>query len=450
MLLTKEVEVKITSNNVEYYKKLGYDIPMKPSTKSYYEITGKDFVYDFGKTIIVKIADLPSHSKALVETTCDYCGRPKPLVRYVDYVSQTKNGIEKCCCIDCRFIKQKETMLEKYGVEHPSQSEEIKAKIKKTNFEKYGVENVLLNKEVREKIQQTIFSRYGVDNVSKNKDIQHKKEQTSMEHYGVLHPLQNKECLEKMKQTNLEKYGVENVLLLEEVKQKSKQTIMDKYGVDAATKSEEIKQKIRETNLKKYGVEYPMLLASFHERAREVDMEKYGVYHHLQNPEILAKQKETYYKHGTCPVSKQQKYLHDVYGGELNFALYIYNLDIYLPEDKISIEYDGSGHAMSVSLGCMTQKDFDRREIIRNTCVKKAGIKQMRIISTKDSLPSDKILLQMLSEARNYFSKYPNHSWIEYDIDNSIVRNAEHKNGISYNYGKLRKIKDSDLSESIA
>ena len=441
MLLTKEVEVKIISSNVEYYKSLGYDIPMKPSTKSYYKLTGKEFVYDLWKTIMVKVEDLPLHSKALVETTCDYCGRPKPLIAYVDYVSQTKNGSEKCCCMDCRFIKQKETLMEKYGVEYLTQSEDIKQKIRETNIDRYGVENVFLNNEIKEKVQQTIFDRYGVDNVSKNKDIQHKREQTTMEHYGVLHPLQNKNCLEKMKQTNLEKYGVENILSLDDIRQKSKQTIKDKYGVEFASQSEEVKQRVKNTNLEKYGVEYPMLLPSFHEKAREVDMEKYGVYHHLQNPSILAKQKATYYNNGTCSTSKQQKYLHNIYGGELNFAFFVYNLDIYFPEEKISIEYDGSGHMMSVSLGNESIENFRRREIIRNTCVKNAGIKQIRIISTKDLLPSDETLLRMLNEAKQYFSKYPNHSWIEFDIDKSIVRNAEHKNGIYYDFGKLRTIK---------
>ena len=51
----------------------------------------------------------------------------------------------------------------------------------------------------------------------------------------------------------------------------------------------------------------------------------------------------------------------------------------------------------------------------------------------------------MLQDARNYFSDYPNHSWIEFNIDTSIVRNAENKNGAPYDFGTLRKIKDEDL-----
>ena len=65
----------------------------------------------------------------------------------------------------------------------------------------------------------------------------------------------------------------------------------------------------------------------------------------------------------------------------------------------------------------------------------------MRIISSKDKLPSDEILLQMLSEAKQYFSDYPNHSWIEFNIDTSTVRDAEQKDSVFFDYGKLRNIK---------
>ena len=71
----------------------------------------------------------------------------------------------------------------------------------------------------------------------------------------------------------------------------------------------------------------------------------------------------------------------------------------------------------------------------------------MRIISTKDLLPSDQVLLEMLNYTCNYFSLYPNHSWIEFNIDISAVRNAEHKDGIPYSFGKLRTIKNSDLTK---
>lgn len=475
-ILSKTVKVYPRGKAINHYKEKGYDAK-------------------YNQELEVKVEDLSLCSTELIRVVCDYCGEEKEPMKYVDYNAQTKNGTKKCCCLDCiplkreeamiekygyktafqvpeikkkiqttnqeRYgsnspssssevrMKQKETLMKNYGVENPSLSKELQEKRKQTFIDRYGVENPLMVKEIKEKAQQTIFERYGVENVSQNKDIQDKRIQTFMDRFGVIAPLQNKECFEKLKQTNMEKYGVEFVSQLEEVKQKARQTSLEKFGVDNPSKSEEIREKVKNTNLERYGVEYLLSLPSFHEHSREVDMERYGVYHHLQNPEILAKQKETFYKHGTCPTSKQQNYLHKIYGGELNSPFVMYNLDIYLPYDRINIEYDGSGHRLSCELGYITEEEFRRKETIRNITVKKAGIKQMRIISTTDKLPSDTVLLQMLQDTRTYFSDYPEHSWIEFNLDNSTLRNAEHKSGTPYNFGPLRTIKDSDLNNTI-
>ena len=121
-----------------------------------------------------------------------------------------------------------------------------------------------------------------------------------------------------------------------------------------------------------------------------------------------------------------------------------YNLDIYLCNEKIDIEYNGSGHDLSVKLGTFTQEEFNRKEIIRNSYLKNANMKRITITSSQDYIPSDTILLQMLDLARNYFSS-TSHTWIEFNIDESLYRNAEHLQGALFDYGKLRKITNKDL-----
>lgn len=469
-IISETVKVYPRGTTIAYYKEKGYNAK-------------------HGRELEVKVSDLSTCSTALVITQCDYCGKIKEPIKYVDYNAQTKNGTEKCCCSDCakfkreesmikkyghksalhvpeikeKFLetnqerygsnspsgdakvraKQKETLMKNYGVENPSLSKEIQDKRKQTFLNRYGVENPLLNCEIKEKAIQTIVERYGAENVFFNEEIQNKRKKTLIDRYGTQHPLQNKECFEKFKQTNLKKYGCEFHIQSKEIKEKSKQSYLNRYGVENPFMSDEIRNKIKNTNLEKYGVETLLSLPSFHEYSRRVDMERYGVYHHLQNPDILAKQKETFYKNASCPTSKQQIYLNELYDGELNFPLKMYNLDIYLPNENLNIEFDGSGHRLSCELGSLTKEEFERKEIIRNTTIKKADIKQMRIISTKDLLPSDSILLQMLSYARNYFSQYPEHSWIEFNIDASLIRNAECKDGIFFNYGELRTIKSA-------
>ena len=92
-------------------------------------------------------------------------------------------------------------------------------------------------------------------------------------------------------------------------------------------------------------------------------------------------------------------------------------------------------------MGKETQEEFNQKEIIRNNIIKRAGYKQITIISSKDFLPSDKILLKMLEQAKQYFNT-TNHTWVVYDIDTSLVRNAENKEGVFFDFGELRKIKN--------
>lgn len=66
-------------------------------------------------------------------------------IRYGSHISKTKQYKEKL----------KTTSLQRFGVEHPFQSDEIKNKIKETCLERYGFENPNKNKEVRDKQLQT-------------------------------------------------------------------------------------------------------------------------------------------------------------------------------------------------------------------------------------------------------------------------------------------------------
>lgn len=182
-------------------------------------------------------------------------------------------------------------------------------------------------------------------------------------------------------------------------------------------------------------------------KTHQTTYDRLGYYYASQSPEVKEKINKTLCKYSNQKTSRQQLYLHSLFGGELNYPIKYYSADICFPEEKFEIEVDCGGHDLNVKTGKLTQEEFDKREIIRNDLIKKEGYKQMRIISIKDKLPSDTVLLRMLKESREYFSKYPHHSWIEFNIDNSSVRNAECKNGIAYNYGDLRKIKESEISD---
>lgn len=424
-IISKTVKVFPKGKAIAYYKDKGYDA-------------------QYNQELEVKVEDLSSCSTALIETTCDYCGRLRQPIKYVDYNAQTKNGIKKCCCLDCAPLKREEVFLEKYGYKNAMQIPEVQEKIQKTNLEKYGSKSPSGNAEVRAKQKETLMKNYGVENPSLSKEIQDKRKQTFIERFGVENSLLNPVVKAKVKKTILERYGVENVSQNQDIQNKRTQTFIERFGVATPLQNKECFEKMQQTNMERYGVKFTFQLKEIREKSRQTSLERYGCENPMQSPEIFEK---WFAKNGSnfVKTSRQQRYLCKLYNGILNHPFRCFALDIYLPEDKLDIEFDGSGHKMSVSLGSITEEDFEKKELYRNVALNKEGYKQMRIISSKDHLPSDQILLDMLSYTRNYFSLYPNHSWIEFNIDTSTVRNAEHKDGIPYSFGSLRTIKDKDI-----
>jgi len=120
--------------------------------------------------------------------------------------------------------KRKQTCLDKFGVDNAAKSSEKKDKIKKTNLERYGVEHALQSEQFQIARKSTMMERYGT--ISPLEASGRKEE--------IIKALQEKSIntTEKGKQTCIEKYGVDNIGLLEETKDKRKTTMLKFYGVE--------------------------------------------------------------------------------------------------------------------------------------------------------------------------------------------------------------------------
>ena len=275
-----------------------------------------------------------------------------------------------------------------------------------------------------------------------------KRKETNESKYGVSSVSQSIEVKERIRQTNILRYGVDNYAKTDECKEKIKQTSLGKYGNSHHLQNENVKKKRYETNLSRYGVKHTLCVPDIRERISRTNIERYGSSIASQSPEIREKIAKTLYDNSSQKSSRQQRYICKLFSGVLNFPVKYYNADIYLPNDNLIVEIDFGGHTLSVKTGKITQEEFNQKEIVRNNVIKREGYKQMRIISSKDYLPSDEILLQLLSYSKEYFSK-TSHTWISWDIDNSKMINAENKdsNGVFFDFGELRKIKKSDVPE---
>ena len=71
------------------------------------------------------------------------------------------------------ILKRKNTLLKHYGVDNPSKSVAIREKRQNT-FNKKWDGNPMKNLLIREKLKTTLLNRYGVDNISKNRTVQNK------------------------------------------------------------------------------------------------------------------------------------------------------------------------------------------------------------------------------------------------------------------------------------
>ena len=102
----------------------------------------------------------------LIKPICQTCGEP------VKFINPTK-GYQKYCSPKCRAnsdiykYEQKLYYINKYGVDNPSKSEEVKNKYKQTCLEKYGVDNPYKSDCVKTKIKQSCLEKYGVTNIGK-------------------------------------------------------------------------------------------------------------------------------------------------------------------------------------------------------------------------------------------------------------------------------------------
>jgi hypothetical protein len=131
MIISREINVKITESNYNYYDNLGYDVYIS-------------------EQIIIPVELLPKGSHYKIKCKCDGCGVEKDVI-YKNYLKYD-NKWGDYFCRKCSEKKRKNTLRKNYGVDYPIQ-----------------------NKEVLEKMKSTLVSKYGVDNISKNKKNDNEK-----------------------------------------------------------------------------------------------------------------------------------------------------------------------------------------------------------------------------------------------------------------------------------
>lgn len=173
----------------------------------------------------------------------------------------------------------------------------------------------------------------------------------------------------------------DNICCDECKEKKMMETSLNKYGNICSLRNPMVQQKSKEKNIKNLGVEYPLCSKSIRAKC------------------LMSRRKNNNENDFLVRGSKNQQYLHKLFGGIYNYSISTYYLDIFFPEYKIYLEYDGSGHKLNIKLGNCSEEDFYTKEENRTKELLSYGLKEFRIISDNDYLPDDYDLYSIRNRA---------------------------------------------------
>jgi hypothetical protein len=360
MIIDKYCTIKINSKNIEYYKIKGYDTE--------------------NKEIEIETKDLTPGSHKVINVKCDICNKEKSIT-WKEYYKSYSNGFLYCCSSKCSQYKNKKTNLERYGVDNPTKSKDILKKREESNIKKYGVKNTLELKSVKESIKKTNIEKYGVDNPTKNKDIYKKVRKTINEKFGN----------EVFFKTNFFKDKKENYYRQYNNKNFLENRISElKYmGIDMISVDSDNKYIISCTKGHTYSITNDVL----YKRVNVYNVEPCTICNKIDN--FSYKELELY------------DFIKSIYNGvvlrNVRDVIKPYEIDIFIPDLKIGIEFNGvfwhsdrykdkdyhkSKHDKSVESGIKLIQIWEddwvyKRDIIKSILENKLKLTKKRIFARK-------------------------------------------------------------------
>ena len=151
MILDKQINLRIGSTNMKYYKSIGYSDIKR------------------GDIILVDVNKLEEGTGVKINVKCDICG----FVNYI-YLQKYNLNVKRCgyySCIKCSDKKRKIFNNIKYGADNISQSDIIKVKKIETTLKNHGVENPSQSQEIKKLKCETMMKNYGVEYAMQNREL---------------------------------------------------------------------------------------------------------------------------------------------------------------------------------------------------------------------------------------------------------------------------------------
>lgn len=201
-----------------------------------------------------KCRDIGRHNQTYIVVECPTCKktfetRVKRGRIYCSVICASKN--EEVNIIRAKNVKK--ALQEKYGVDYTTQIPGVLDKMKATTLRNHGVEHYSKTDEFKRKCKETMLDRHGVEYAQQSSKIRAKTKKKVDDLYGG-YTLQSIELRKKVDDTIKEKYNVSNARLIPGVEEKIKATNLNKYNCEYGLSSQEVIEKRIHGLESKYGV----------------------------------------------------------------------------------------------------------------------------------------------------------------------------------------------------
>ena len=234
-------------------------------------------------------------------------------------------------------------------------------------------------------LKNTFQQKYNVDNISQLESIKKKK----LEKLSRKTQKEKQEITYKKQQSNLKKYGVTSPLQVKTFREKFIATLQKNYGVSNPSKSKQIqlKKQLNHREQQKQAIINKLIDVEWLDSDTYTRIyDKQQIYYTFKCKNCNTIFKDYLHSHlPTCPkcypgnVSRSEKeiveYIKSIYNGKINendrSIIAPKELDIYLPELKIAVEYNGTYWHGYTKNSCIALSDFKKEiEYKRLQCQK--------------------------------------------------------------------------------
>ena len=260
-----------------------------------------------------------------------------------------------------------------------------------------------------------------------------KKSNTCIEKFGTSNPYQAEEIKQKIKETNKIKYGVESILQIDSIRQKTYQSMS--YCTDKIYQTK--LNNIRQFELKHNCTLYTTLRKKYGQGWLNLPLERLVLNSHatfIKNTDIpkIIEYVETSRK--SIAEADIITFIKTFYDKEISHTnrhiIAPQELDIYLPDIKLAIEYNGT-YWHSIKQG--TDKNYHLDKSIR---CRNMGIRLIHIYEFEDIEKQKQLLRDLILGQDSYFSKDFNKNNLIEDIPKAEIVYKDDRYTI-YGAGKL-------------